>query len=609
MKRFAIALVLLLSGAWITPVAVLGAPGAAITIDSQMIPPSWALMERELLKANTEACEEFFARYFDERGYLMCVERWGGDDGPDDAIENCTDWPLLHALGADDVVLHMYKKAWEGHLRQYTEAKTVEVPFARDGMYFKEFPVMFDWQHNSEGLTVFNMQALSDPYDDKFIKRAQRYSGFYMDEDPGAPNYDPKHKIVRSMINGSRGPMLRKATALDWTGDRIEVINRFDLRHSERNYTEMLEHFKDYNDVPGDHPLNLLITNVVINAYMATGEEKYKKWVMEYIDAWHDRMVTNGNIIPSNIGLDGTIGGECGGRWYGGTYGWSFSPIVPQSNKITHRNRQHWGFSGFMNAYLLSGGDDRYLDVWRKQAKAVNAQGKMIDGQMQYPRMHGDEGWYGFQPSKYNYNALEIYHLSMRADDREHVGPEPWLEYLEGNNPSYPEEALGADFLNVRKHVAGFRSDTTTPDTRLADDPLRHNPASVQSLTRLMVGGLLGGRRANILYSRLRYFDPVTRRAGIPEDIAALVSQMTADETTVTLVNVSQLKTRTVVVQAGSYAQHEFLEVTVGGETMAVNSPCINVRLLPGAGAELKLKLRRFAHQPTTTFPWDRRWK
>ena len=23
---------------------------------------------------------------FDERGYLLCVERWGGDDGPDDAI-------------------------------------------------------------------------------------------------------------------------------------------------------------------------------------------------------------------------------------------------------------------------------------------------------------------------------------------------------------------------------------------------------------------------------------------------------------------------------------------------------------------------------------------
>ena len=39
----------------------------------------------------------------------------------------------LHALGAPNVVLEMYKKAWEGHLRQYTLAKTTDVPFARDG--------------------------------------------------------------------------------------------------------------------------------------------------------------------------------------------------------------------------------------------------------------------------------------------------------------------------------------------------------------------------------------------------------------------------------------------------------------------------------------------
>ena len=139
-----------------------------------MAPPAWALLERELLRANEAACEEFFEKYFDERGYLRCVERWGGDDGPDDAIENVADWPLLHALGASDAILRMYKKAWEGHLRQYTEAKTVDVPFARDGMYFKEFPVMFDWMHNGEGLRVFNLQGLSDPRDRSFERRAVR---------------------------------------------------------------------------------------------------------------------------------------------------------------------------------------------------------------------------------------------------------------------------------------------------------------------------------------------------------------------------------------------------------------------------------------------------
>ena len=303
---------LLVSTSMLLPIQ---AESLTFEIKEPLSPPGWALLQRQLLNSNAEACREVFNRYFDERGYLMCIERWGGDDGPDDAIENCRDWPLLHALGSDDTILTLYKKAWEGHLRQYTEAKTIEVPFARDGMYYKEFPVMFDWQHNAEGLRVFNLQGLSDPGNRAFQHRVKRYAGFYMNEDPGALNYDPEHRIIRSMINGSRGPLMRKATALDWTGDPIEVEHRFDLAHGERSYEEMLAHFKDYNDVVGDHPLNLLTTSLAINAYMLTGENKYRDWLLEYVEAWRKRMVANGNIIPSNIGLNGVIGGECNGKW------------------------------------------------------------------------------------------------------------------------------------------------------------------------------------------------------------------------------------------------------------------------------------------------------
>ncbi|MEZ6048250.1 MAG: hypothetical protein R3C11_22280 [Planctomycetaceae bacterium] len=96
-----------------------------------MAPPTWAVLERELLKQEHIACQQFYDRYFDSKGYLECVERWGGDDGPDDAIENVNDWPILHAIGGHEDILTMYKTAWEGHLRQYTLAKTVDVPFAR----------------------------------------------------------------------------------------------------------------------------------------------------------------------------------------------------------------------------------------------------------------------------------------------------------------------------------------------------------------------------------------------------------------------------------------------------------------------------------------------
>lgn len=574
-----------------------------IHIDALMSPPSWALLERQLLETSGKACEEFFERFFDERGYLLCVERWGGDDGPDDAIENCNDWPTLHALGASDRVLKMVTKAWEGHLRQYTHAKTVQVPFARDGMYYKEFPVMFDWQHNAEGLGVFNLLGLSDPQGVSLLQRTRRYAGFYMNEDPGAPNYDPERKIIRSMINGSRGPLMRKATGLDWTGDPIEVEHRFDLAHGERSYAEMLAHFKDYNDVVGDHPLNLLATTLALNAYLITHEPKYRQWLLGYVDAWRERMVENQNIIPSNIGLDGTIGGECDGKWYGGTYGWGFSVVVPQTGDLAHRNRTYWSFIGFMNAYLLTG-DDRYLDVWRKQTDAINAQKKIVDGIAMYPRMHGDQGWYNFVPQPYRFNALELYYLSMRQSDRLRTPETPWLSYLEGNNPEYPVTALRADLAAIRDKIAAMRMDSTTPDTRLSDDSMKYNPAQVESLIQLMLGGIHIQRRASVLHCRLRYFDPVKRRAGLPDDVAALVDHLSGEEVSVTLVNTNQLHARELIIQAGGYAEHEFVQVRAGEKTLQITAPQATVRLAAGAGTRLQIKMRRYVNQPTMHFPW-----
>lgn len=576
-----------------------------ISIATPESPPAWALLQRELLKANTAACREFFDKYFDERGYLRCVERWGGDDGPDDAIENCTDWPILHALGASDDVLRMYKKAWEGHLRQFTAAKTTHVPFAKDGMYYKEFPVHFDWLHNGEGLTVFNLQGLSDPNDKLYQQRVKRYAGFYLNEDPGAPNYDPKHKIIRSMFNGSRGPLLRKATALDWAGDPIEVENRFRLRHGERNYKEMLEHFQDYNDIVGDHPLNLVATTLALNAYLVTGEEKYKRWLLEYVDAWRERMIANNNLIPTNVGLDGKIGGEAGGKWYGGVYGWAFSVKVPQTGKLAHRNSHARGIQGFMNAYLLTG-DDKYLEPWRKQADAVNAQKKTIDGKDQYPTMYGEKGWYAYTPNKYTVAAEEIYYLSQKSSDRVRAPADSWLEFLDGKKADYAEAALRGDLDRVRLRVAAMRQDPTTPDTRLADDPLQFNPASVETLLEQTVGGLYPAKSGSALFCRLRWFDPARRRAGMPEGVAALIEKMTDNEVVVHLVNVDQLEEKTVLVQAGGYGEHQFLRLTQEGHSLEVNSSVAQVKLAPGAGGRLTLSMRRHVNAPRMQFPWDR---
>ena len=107
---------------------------------------------------------------------------------------------------------------------------------------------------------------------------------------------------------------MRKATAVDWAGDPVQVEkNHFSPLHGEKNYQQMLEHFEKYNDIVGDDPINLEATSLAFNAYALTHEPKYKNWLLEYVDAWLNRMQLNGGIIPSNVGLDGVIGSGAGG--------------------------------------------------------------------------------------------------------------------------------------------------------------------------------------------------------------------------------------------------------------------------------------------------------
>ena len=106
--------------------------------------------------------------------------------------------------------------------------------------------------------------------------------------------------------------------------------------------------------------------------------------------------------------------------------------------------------------------------------------------------------------------------------------------------------------------------------------------------------------------ARLRYFDPVRKRAGVPDDVAALVSELGDRRTVVTLVNLNATTAREVIVQGGAYAEHEIEAVAWSGGSMRIAAPQFSVRLAPGAGSTLTLAMRRYVNRPTVVFPWNR---
>ena len=575
---------------------------SVISITEPMSPPAWAIAERLLLKLNGDGVQEFARKYVDARGYLRGPEHWGISDGPDDAVEPIRNWPLAHALGGPESVIETWDTVWEGHIEQYTRTRVPEVEMAKDGIYQREFMPSFDWEHISEGLSGFYFYGLSRPLDQRYAIRLRRFAGFYLNEDPAAPNYDPKHKIIRSLFNGSRGPKLTPVTTDEWDGPEIAGT---DPKRRTR--------FLKATNVRGDHPLNLNVANLVFHAYLVTGDAKYRDWVLEYVGAWRDRTLANGGNIPSNVGLDGRIGGEWGGKWYGGVFGWN-SPDEGVRNYVFRGPPEAFG------AALLLTGDQKWADVLSGQLDNLYAAKKVEKGRTLVPHYYGDQGWYGYydvdgsSPGLGNRRRVEtdLYMWSLKDRDLQRLPQTGWIGFLHGRNPEYPLQALQEDLADVSQAARRLREDNSSYDfppgqTRWS----RSNPVATSALINLTMGGADPGGSGHgplPLHTQVRHFDPVRRRAGLAEDVAALVSEIRADAVVLTLVNTNPFAPRVALVQMGAYSEHHATEVVRGDRTVTVEAPYFNVRLAPGAGATLRIGVRRYAHQPTLAFPWDRGW-
>ena len=569
---------------------------APIVINTSMPAPSWAVAEREMLQAAAHGTKLWVERYLRPDGSVNVPERWGVTDGPDDIMETVRGWPLIYAMGAPDAVADAYEKVWEGHLRQFGRTKIPTVELARDGIFVKEFPPSFDWEHTGEGLQAFYWHALGRPNDPTTLARTRRFAGFYLNEDPDAPNYDPKLKIIKSLFNGSRGAVTRPVTPVDWDGDE-------DLKRAAR--------FSTSSNIRGDHPLNLLATTLATQAYLLTHEAKYRRWVLEYVDAWRDRATRNGGNFPSNIGLDGKIGGEWQGKWYGGIFGWN-SPDDGLRNYVLRGIPAAFG-----QAAMLSRNMD-YIAPVRRQVDNIFAAAINENGQALLPHYYGESGgkvgWYGYRQGEFyptgalgnlSETTIELYLWSQNPADMKRILPNPpdrrnvqgWVEFLQGSRPNYPVEAMKDEQQSVQRVAAR---------TSKKASGYGASPVAFESLANLTLGAANLYGSGDVLRSQVRYFDPEGRRAGLAQDVAALVEKIEPESVTLTLVNTSPSAPRRLVVQMGAYGEHQAISVRAGGRVIPVNAPHFEVRLSPGAGAQIVITTKRLANDPTLRFPWER---
>ena len=613
-------------------------------------PPGWALLERRLMKLMEDAVAPMIDKYSEKGGAFYYA------DDVDDLYERVYNWGLFYAMGADRKVLDLGLQQWHATTRFFADDIVSRVhprfqPQIHNEYYNQAAAGANEWYHQGEGNMAFYHFGLADPTISENVRRARRFAAMFMDEDPEAPNYDPQHRVFRSPIQTSVGPMHHATVdnVIMWlqggeagyekgyrpykvraTLDPVVTDLEGNWFEDPARRDEILKLF-DHIVLNGDVPHSLGATGLITNAFLYTGEDKYKQWVLDYTEGWMERIERNGGILPDNVGPTGEIGENRNGLWWGGLYGW---------NTFVGHYIMFSALTIAAECALLLTGDFGYLELLRSQIRLLmdNAITRE-DGQLLLPARYGADGWeyarddYDYEKGRFvPYRMQELahlYHASMAQEDydlivriRDTDKMRDWnhapvlgeksyadtelarFQYYDGKNPDWPEKILQAEYENAQ---TDFPVDTKRNPGRQDLDrrqPLSPHYGLHQGVDAGDDGGAAIGVHGGLLRATVRYFDADRTRPGLPPDVAALVDKLGADSAGIQLVNLNAGETRNLIVQAGAFAEHEFVELTHEEQTVQVESKYFAVQLPPGTSIRLDVGMRRFAHRPTYAFPW-----
>ena len=601
---------------------------ASLKAGTRTTPPSWAVRQRDLIATMERAAIPFVEHATRPDGTLIQRTEWTSMDGTDNGYEAFLSFPLFYLLGGNEWIHHIARKEWDAITWQYGNYGTVD----------REFVTGFDWFHHSESYTYIYYLGMANPEHHIDRNRALRYAAMYTGEDPLAPNWDADKRMIRGPMNGSHGPRFT-TTQTDWDYHRpilAHYLAPFEDIPGVDSSDPMVE--VDWTDdemfarvlglinermTRNDVPLNLSATSMVTNAYLYTGEEKYKQWVLDYLARWVEHRDANDGIVPDNIGPSGEIGELMNGKWWGGYYGWRWPHGAV--------NIVEPAFVAGSCAALMTG-DMSHLDLCRSQLDMLWSLRKEVDGVQMTPTRHGDQGWFDYKAPDPRF-YIHLHYLSQSGEDlarlneifpdREGFGglppdwgagkagicpPMAWSAFVEGKNPGFPEQVIETTFSSLCNALNRLDADESDPETRECYHFQPLCPVAPEGLVQMAMGTPAAVYNGGLLQAHVRYFDPQGRRPGLPQHVAALVDRVSGEGARVTLVNTDPVAGHPVLIQSGSFGEHEFAEVGAQdgsgkAERVAVNGRHLVVELGPAAQVTLDLEMKRFVNQPSYAFP------
>ncbi len=632
-----------------------------VTATTLGAPPSWAILERKLIDLMTKGAHLMSRKYADRAG------NWYWSDDLDDYYERSYNWCLLYSMGGDESLVDLALKHWNATTRLFDDrhgnrANNMDYHHGAHPMRLKHnihneyfsiaHPGDAEWHHMGEGNMGFYDLAFGDPTIYENVRRARRFADMFLGEDPESPIYDPEHKVIRSPMHGSLGAfqdatveMVQSylhgghAASPDWAAKSMGVRASLypAVKEPEDRWWEdpekAAEMVKLFNHVvlDGDIAANLAATGLVTHAYLYTGDEKYKRWVIDYVEAWMDRIEQNNGIIPDNVGPTGKPGEHREGVWWGTLYGWN--------SYVGWSHIFHSLAVASECAHLLTG-DPKYLDLLRSQINVLLDNSIVReDGQLLVPNRATSDGWVHAHVEEWDgtssnnlrlYELAHLYHASMTQQDYELIervrdgdkerdwnqeklgaARAEWdteysrFQYYDGKNPDWPEKALSLQYQVALENYHRMENEHKTVDELLEENSEPINAVYTKILTQVMLGAPQYMYHGGMLRATVRYYDADQVRPGLPPDVGALVDELRAEGVGVQLANISSTETRRVIVQAGAFGEHTFTDVAVDNEPpVLVDGKYFAVELPPSTSIRIQAGLNRFNNQPSYAFPW-----